>query len=399
MMAKKLTKKTKFLIIAALLVGVSAWFWQHPLHQAELAEKRAGRQPMANPSMDNKASTPAQAVKAALSVEVTQPAVVQWPMTLVLNGSIYPWQEALVSAEISGLRIQQILADVGTQVSKGQPLVMLADETVKADLQKQLATVDRDKAALAEAKSNADRAREIQNSGALSAQKINEYVIAEQTAKANLALSEAELENQKIRLRQTKVVAPDDGVISSRSANLGNVVSSGAELFRLVRQGRIEWRGEVNADQQTALRAGQSVRLTLTGGNSVNGKVRLISPTVDNNTRNALVYVDIPKDSAKPGMYVQGQVDIGQQQGLAVPLSAVTYRDGFAYVFELAAADAQGLHKVAQRKVQTGRTRGEQIELIGNLSRDAKLVLSGGAFLNDGDIVKVVTVNKRGASV
>jgi len=392
-MANKLTKKTTFLIIAALLVGVSAWFWQHPLHQAELAEKRAGR-PAANNAKAN--GTPS-AVKAALSVEVTHPAIVQWPMTLVLNGSIYPWQEALVSAEISGLRIQQILADVGTQVSKGQPLVMLADETVKADLQKQLATVDRDKAALAEAKSNADRAREIKDSGALSAQKINEYLIAEQTARANLALSEAELENQRIRLRQTKVVAPDDGVISSRAANLGNVVSAGTELFRLVRQGRIEWRGEVNADQQTALRAGQSVRLTLTGGHTVTGKVRLISPTVDNNTRNALVYVDIPKESAKPGMYVQGQVDIGQQQGVAVPLSAVTYRDGFAYVFELAAADAQGLRKVIQRKVQTGRTRGEQIELMGGMRAETALVLSGGAFLNDGDTVKVVTVSKDGA--
>lgn len=387
MMAKKLTTKTKFLIIAALLVGVSAWFWQHPLHQDELKGKSA----------KNQARQSAQTLKAALSVEATQPAIVQWPMTLVLNGSIYPWQEALVSAEISGLRIQQIMADVGTQVSKGQPLVMLADETVKADLQKQLATVDRDKAALAEAKSNADRAREIKDSGALSAQKINEYVIAEQTARANLALSEAELENQKIRLRQTKVVAPDDGVISSRSANLGNVVSSGAELFRLVRQGRIEWRGEVNADQQTALHAGQLVRLTLSGGHTVNGKVRLISPTVDNNTRNALVYVDIPKDSAKPGMYVQGEVDIGHQQGVAVPLSAVTYRDGFAYVFELAPADAQGLSKVIQRKVQTGRSHGEQIELLGSLNTQAQFVLSGGAFLNDGDIVKVVTQTKRGA--
>jgi RND family efflux transporter MFP subunit len=387
MMAKKLTTKTKFLIIAALLVGVSAWFWQHPLHQDQLKGRSTG----------NQARQSAQTLKAALSVEATQPAIVQWPMTLVLNGSIYPWQEALVSAEISGLRIQQVMADVGTQVSKGQPLVMLADETVKADLQKQLATVDRDKAALAEAKSNADRAREIKDSGALSAQKINEYVIAEQTARANLALSEAELENQKIRLRQTKVVAPDDGVISSRSANLGNVVSSGAELFRLVRQGRIEWRGEVNADQQTALHAGQLVRLTLSGGHTVNGKVRLISPTVDNNTRNALVYVDIPKDSAKPGMYVQGQVDIGQQQGVAVPLSAVTYRDGFAYVFELAPADAQGLSKVIQRKVQTGRSHGEQIELLGSLNTQAQFVLSGGAFLNDGDIVKVVTQTKRGA--
>lgn len=394
-MAKKLTKKTTFLIISALLVGVSVWFWQHPLHQAELAEKRGNRQTAAPAASQPSAGTPI--TKAALSVEVTRPAIVQWPMMLVLNGSIYPWQEALVSAEISGLRIQQVLSDVGAQVSKGQPLVMLADETVKADMQKQLATVEKDKAALAEAKSNADRAREIKDSGALSAQKINEYMIAEQTARANLALSEAELENQKIRLRQTKVVAPDDGVISSRSANLGNVVSSGAELFRLVRQGRVEWRGEVNADQQTALHAGQAVRLSLPGGKAVTGKVRLISPTVDSNTRNALVYVDIPKDSAKPGMYVQGQVDIGQQQGVAVPLSAVTYRDGFAYVFELTAANAQGLRHVTQRKVQTGRTHGEQIELLGGLNSEAQLVLSGGAFLNDGDTVKVVVMTKRGA--
>ncbi|MBF5039986.1 efflux RND transporter periplasmic adaptor subunit [Methylophilus sp. 13] len=396
-MASRLTKKTKFLIIAAVLVGVSAWFWQHPRHQAELAEKRANRAAV-NQTETEHAPQSAGKGKAALSVEVTRPVKVQWQTTLMLNGSVYPWQEALVSAEIAGLRIQQVLADVGAQVSKGQLLVVLADETVKADLQKQLATVEKDKAALAEAKSNADRAREIKDSGALSAQKINEYMIAEQTARANLALSEAELENQKIRLRQTKVVAPDDGVISSRSANLGNVVSAGAELFRLVRQSRIEWRGEVNADQQNALHAGQAVNLSLPGGKKVAGTVRLISPTVDNNTRNALVYVDIPKGSAKPGMYVQGQVDIGQQQGLAVPLSAVTYRDGFAYVFELAPSGSDGISQVAQRKVQTGRTREQLIELLGGVEAGASLVLSGGAFLNDGDRVKIVTVTKPEAA-
>ncbi|MEZ0287914.1 MAG: efflux RND transporter periplasmic adaptor subunit, partial [Methylophilus sp.] len=290
----------------------------------------------------------------------------------------------------------QVLVEVGAQVSKGQPLVLLADETVKADLQKQLATVEKDKAGLAEAKSNADRANEIKDSGALSAQKINEYVIAQQTARANLALSEAELENQKIRIRQTKVVAPDDGVVSERSANLGNVVSSGTELFKLIRQNRIEWRGEVNADQQAALHTGQTVSLNL-GGKSVAGKVRLISPVVDSNTRNALVYVDIPKNSAKPGMYVQGKIDIGQQRGLAIPLSAVTYRDGFAYVFVLGASNADGMSKIIQRKVQTGRTLDEQIEVLSGIEAGTRLVLSGGAFLNDGDTVKIVTTAKAGA--
>ena len=387
-MARGLSKKGKFLVIAALLIGVSVWFTLHPIHQAELAEKRASRPQAVAPA--------GQAAKAMLSVEVTRPQAVQWPMTLVLNGSIYPWQEALVSAEVSGLRIRQVMVDVGAHVSKGQPLVLLADETVKADLQKQLATVDKDKAALAEARSNADRAQEVKDSGALSAQKINEYMIALQTAKANLALSEAELENQKIRLRQTQVIAPDDGVVSARSANLGNVVSAGTELFKLIRQGRIEWRGEVNADQQAALHAGQTVSLNLPGGKVVAGKVRLISPTVDNNTRNALVYADIPKDSAKPGMYVQGSVDIGQQQGLAVPLSAVTYRDGFAYVFVVSAADAQGMSRITQRKVQTGRTHGEQIEVLSGIDAESSLVLSGGAFLNDGDTVKIIT-RKAGA--
>lgn len=385
-MARRLSKKAKFLVIAAILVGVSLWFIQHPLHKAEMEGKRGNRQTKGT----------AEVSKATLSVEATTPASVQWPMTLVLNGSIYPWQEALVSAEISGLRIQQVLVEVGAQVSKGQPLVLLADETVKADLQKQLATVEKDKAALAEAKSNADRANEIKDSGALSAQKINEYVIALQTAKANLALSEAELENQRIRIRQTKVVAPDDGMVSERSANLGNVVSAGTELFKLIRQNRIEWRGEVNADQQAALHTGQAVSLTLAGGKTVAGKVRLISPVVDNNTRNALVYVDIPKNSAKPGMYVQGKIDVGQQQGLAIPLSAVTYRDGFAYVFVLGDVNADGMSRITQRKVKTGRTLDEQIEVLNGVGAGAKLVLSGGAFLNDGDTVKVVTTAKAG---
>ncbi len=374
------SKKVVWAGLAICLLGAGLW----------LKQRAPAQKPMPN-----------QGAKAALSVEAVQAHTVAWPMTLTLNGSIYAWQEALVSAEISGLRIKQVLADVGDRVKKGQVLVTLADETVQAELLKQLATVEKDKAALAEAQSNASRAREIKDSGALSAQKINEYMIAEQTAKANLALSQAELENQRIRVRQTQVLAPDDGVIASRSANLGNVVASGAELFRLVRQSRIEWRGEVSAEQISVLHAGQTVQLMLPGPHQaqvvVAGKVRLISPVVDSNTRNALVYVDIPASAAKPGMYVQGKVDIGQQQGLAVPLSSVIYRDGHAYVFVLKAAGT-GQQQVVQRKVTTGRTRAALIEITEGISAEAILVNSGGAFLNDGDRVDVLAPKAGAAS-
>lgn len=332
--------------------------------------------------------------RATLAVETIRPQLQDWPTRLTLNGSIAAWQEAQVSAEIGGLRIRQVLVDVGSEVKRGQDLVILADETVVADLHKQQATVARDRAALAEAKSNADRARGIKESGALSSQQINQYLIAEETAQANLALSQAELENQQIRLRQTHVTAADDGVISSRTANLGNVVAAGTELFRLIRQGRIEWRGEVNAQQLALVKKGQQVKLILPDNRQITGSVRLAAPTLDVNTRNALVYVDLTRASAQPGMYAQGIIDIGKQPALAVQQTALVLRDGRSYLYEVAESqatnDSQSQQRVIQRAVVTGRHEGDLVEITEGLTGNPQLVATGGAFLNDGDLVNVV---------
>ncbi len=344
------------------------------------------------------ASAPA-ATKSALSVDTITPSESLWPLTIRVNGAIAAWQEAQIGAEISGLRITQVLADVGTEVKRGQPLVTLNDETIVAAVHKQQATVARDKAALAEAKSNADRAREIKDSGALSTQQINQFLIAEETAIATLAASQAELENQQIQLKHPQIVAPDDGIISSRTANLGSVISTGSELFKLVRQSRIEWRAEVNADQLLQMSKGQTVRIALQNGKQIKGTVRMIAPTLDATTRNALIYVDLPKGSAQPGMYAQGEIETGVLSALTVPQSAVIMRDGRSYVFEL----TDNLH-IVQHAVTTGRRVGDLVEISTNhtgndstgadIGLNSKLVATGGAFLNDGDIVSVTKAAK-----
>jgi RND family efflux transporter MFP subunit len=330
--------------------------------------------------------------KAVLAVETLTPLQQDWLMTVKVNGAVAAWQEAKIGAEIGSLRIKQVLVDVGSQVKRGQDLAVLADETVVAELHKQQASVDKSLANLAKAKADAARVREIQDSGALSSQKIDEYLIAEQTARADLALAQAELENQRIRLSQTHIVAPDDGVISSRSAGLGDVVATGTELFRLMRQGRVEWRAEVNSQQLALIRSGLAVELGLPGGSSVTGSVRMTSPTVDNTTRNALVYVDIPKAAAKPGMYLQGSIAIGKQTALVVPQTALVLRDGRDYLFEIGAASYTSDHttkRVIQRSVVTGRRVDNWVEIREGIAGDASLVASGGAFLKDGDIVSV----------
>jgi RND family efflux transporter MFP subunit len=332
-------------------------------------------------------------LKATLAVETVQPTEENWPMTITVNGAITAWQEAQVSAEIGGLRIKQVLVDVGSQVKRGQDLVLLEDEAVAADLRKQEATVASAQASLAEAKSNADRAREIKDSGAMSSQQINQYVIAEQTAQANLALALAELENQKIRLRQTHVTAADDGVISSRTANLGNVVSAGTELFRLVRQGRVEWRAEVDAQQLTQIKKGQKAQIILPDHQQVLGTVRMTAPTVDAATRNAIVYVDMPNTHAKAGMYAQGSIDVGSKTAIVVPQGAVVLRDGRAYLFavkEMKVAEKGTVSQVEKISVTTGRRQGDWVEIKEGLNGTPAIVKTGGAFLNDGDLVNVI---------
>lgn len=327
--------------------------------------------------------------KAALTVKTIQAQSVQWPVTAKLQGTVYPWQEAVVSSEITGLRITKVYADVGQSVKRGQTLVQLADETIITAINKQKATVAREKAALFEAQTNANRAREIKDTGALSSQMVNQYLIAEKTAEANLAVAEAELKNQQIQLRQTRILAPDAGVISSRDAKLGTVVSAGTTLFSLIRQNRIEWRAEANVNRLKAIKKGQSVTVNTTGGQKITGKVRLIAPTIDNQSRKGLVYIDLPAHSSKPGMYLTGEVSTGEQSALTLPESAITMRDGNAYVFEVINDTKQSdQYLVKQIKVNLGRQQANSLEVNG-LNASRQYVESGGAFLNDGDVVQL----------
>ena len=216
-------------------------------------------------------------------------------------------------------------------------------------------------------------------------QQINQYLTAAKTAQARLQAAKAARESGQLRVSFTRVVAPDDGVISSRSATVGAVVGAGQELFRLIRKNRLEWRAEVTATELAKVAPGQTVLVTTPTGVTVSGKVRVIAPTVDTTSRNAIVYVDLANNNAaRAGMFAKGDFSVGSTQALSVPQQAVVLRDGFSYVFKLEAGN-----KVTQAKVQTGRRFGERVEVLGGLKAGEEVVASGAAFLAEGDVVRV----------
>ncbi|HEY0819206.1 MAG TPA: efflux RND transporter periplasmic adaptor subunit [Rhizobacter sp.] len=326
-------------------------------------------------------------VKAALTVTVTQAQTAKLPLKISANGNIAPWQEASVGTEANGLRLAEVRANVGDVVKKGQVLAVFASDTVQADLLQAKAAVAEAEAMLGEAAANAQRARELGPAGALSGQQINNYLTSERTAQARLEAAKASYRVAQLRVAQAQVVAPDNGVISARSATVGAVLPAGQELFRLIRQGRLEWRAEVPAADLARLKPGMPASVVASSTAApVAGKVRMVAPTVDAQTRNGLVYVDLAASpDVKAGMYARGEFDIGQSEALTLPQSAVVLRDGFNYVLKVGPDN-----KVSQAKVGVGRRVGERIEVTSGLDAQTKVVASGGGFLAEGDVVRVV---------
>lgn len=331
----------------------------------------------------------APAAKPALTVATALPQQLALPVKISANGNIAAWQEAIIGSESNGLRLVQVLVNVGDPVKTGQVLAVFSGDSVQAEVAQARASLFEAQANALEAADNAARARTLASSGALSSQQINQYNTAEQTAKARVEAAQAVLEAQQLRGRQTRVLAPDNGVISARTATVGSVVGAGTELFRLIRGGRLEWRAEVTSVELGRIKAGTPASVVAASGAQLLGRVRMIAPSVDPQTRAALVYVDLPVSAgmaspAKAGMFARGEFDLGTTSALTIPQPALVVRDGFNYVFRL-----NPDKRISQLKVQTGRLVGDRVEITSGLAPDARVVVSGAGFLNDGDLVRV----------
>ena len=322
----------------------------------------------------------------ALTVILVTPTRIDWPLRVPASGSLAAWQELVVGAEVSGWRLVEVAAQVGDAVKRGQLLARLSTEMLNADMAQTRAAVAEAQAVLAEATGNADRARELKPTGVLSLQQTTQILTAEQTARARLDALLARLQADQVRQGQARILAPDDGIVSARTALVGAVAQPGQELFRLIRKGRLEWRAEVSSAELSRIRPGMATQLTTPAGQAVKGTVRMVAPTVDVQTRNGLVFVDVaPGSDARAGMFARGEIDMGHASALSLPQTAVQIKDGFSYVMRVGADN-----RVVQLKVSTGRRSGERIEITAGLPADARVVAVGAAFLADRDLVRVV---------
>lgn len=325
---------------------------------------------------------------AALTVARVAPQWRQWPATIEATGTIEPWQEAVIGAQLSGLRLLEVRVNVGDQVKKGQLLARFDAEMLNADMAQLKANLAQSEAAAAQAETNKERVLKLKDIGSLSQQEILRYQTEAETSRAQLKAVKAQIDAKRLQLRYTEVLAPDSGVISARQATLGAVAAGGQELFRLIRQNRLEWRGELTAEQMAQSRPGQHIALSLPDGSQAEATLRQVAPALNPQSRLGIIYADLkPGSPARAGMYAAGRLLLNESPALTVPAASVVIRDGRSYVLKL--QNNGDIVPVMLQAVETGRRQQAEVEIIQGLSENDRIVGEGAGFLNDGDLVRI----------
>jgi RND family efflux transporter MFP subunit len=330
----------------------------------------------------------------------------------------------MVGPEIDGARIVEILVDDGDMVEKGQVLARLSRDLLDAELAATEATLARARtnvdmvqsqigearATLEQAEADYERTRQLAKRGNASASSLDEREAAAKTARARLAtaqqnvrvaeaqVAEAEAARAELMVKVgfTEIKAPAAGRVSERNARLGALAAmNGDPLFRIVENDEIELHAQVAEVQLARLRVGQPAEITPVGRiEPIQGEVRMVATQIDRQSRLGKVKIRLTESEGLTlGIFARGRVEIDQQRGVVVPVTAVQFAIGRQEV-QVVKDD-----QVETRTVTLGLRTNDAVIVTEGLEAGEKIVAISGTFLRNGDRVRPVDAERVDAPV
>ncbi len=317
------------------------------------------------------------------TVSITVATLQNLPRTVTASGSISAWEEVPVGAETGGLTATGVFVDEGRYVRQGEPLVQLNDALLRAQLRQQQAAVQTAEANASRDQAALGRAQELKERGFLSQASLDTALANQRASSANVAAAQASLSETRTRLAQATIRAPVSGLVISRNVTRGQIVSAGTELFRIVRDGRLELDAQVPETELGLVRSGQTAVISSDQAGDTAGVVRIVTPEVNAQNRLGIARISLSGGGFRPGMFARARIEVGAQPAVTVPTAAVLYRENRAGVFVLGAENRARFQPVTVMSRTTDSTAAS------GLTAGSRVVVAGAGFLGEGDRVTV----------
>ena len=342
---------------------------------------------------DDKAEKSDEPGASGPTVTVASAATTNLPRIVTASGTVTAWEEVPVGAETGGLVATAVYVDEGAYVRQGQPLVQLNDDLLRAQLRQQQAGVQTAEANLSRDDAALARSQELKERGFLSQASLDTALANQRASAANLASARASLSETQTRLSQATLRAPVSGLIISRSVTRGQIVQAGTEMFRMVRDGRLELDAQVPETELALIRAGQSATISSDQLGQTTGRVRIVTPEVNAENRLGVARIALAGAGGfRPGMFAKAQIDVGAQPTITVPTASVLYRENRSGVFVLMTNNHVRFQQV------NVLSRAEDRTSVTGVNAGAQVIVEGAGFLGDGDRVNVVPARAPAAA-
>ena len=327
--------------------------------------------------------------EAVPSVTVTVPGRTHYTAAVSLTGGIVARYDMPIGVEGEGGRIASILVEVGDRVHEGQVLARLDTSVAAPQVASLRATLEQYRAEADLAAADYRRAAAVADSvGALSKEEVDKRRSQLATSTARVKSAEAQLAEAEARMGRTAIRAPSDGIVLTRTAEVGqSVTPGGAPLFRLGRGGEVEMRAQVAEQDLPQIRIGQPAEVWLTGvATPFHGKVRLLGAVIDPQTRLGELRIALARHSdLRPGAFAHADVQVGSGERPIVAQTAVLADGAGSYVYVV---DPDG--RIVRRPIRVEGIRAAGIVVAAGLDGSERVVTTAGAFLREGERVQPV---------
>jgi HlyD family secretion protein len=320
-------------------------------------------------------------------VSVISPGVTSVSSTVTFTGTISARYDMPIGIEGDAGRIIGVYVEAGDHVKRGQLLAKIDESVWQPQVNRLAASLEQAKAQAALSAAEYRRAAAVESAGALSAEEIEKRRALSITDAANVKVAAAMLAEAEARLNRTRVVAPADGVVLTRKAEVGQTASPGGEaLFRLANGGEIEMRGQVAEQDMAVLTVGQPADVHLVGSaQPFEGRVRLLGAVIDPVTRLGDIRIALkPNPALRPGAFARGSVLVSKAERTILPQTAVLSDIKGPYVYVVGEDN-----RVERRDVQVGGTISAGIIITRGLNGRERIVTTAAGFLRQGEKVNV----------
>lgn len=307
---------------------------------------------------------------------------------IVANGRLVVREEAAVGTELAGYRIAAVYVDEGDWVKAGQPLAKMDDTLLQAQIAQAEATLATQKANADFKQSQLERSQTLAKQGALPQAQLEQSQMEAASAKASLMASQAAVNEMKVREGRMTLRAPVSGMILQRSLRPGDI--SGAvqttPYFRIARDGLVELDAELPDVKLAQVKEGEPATVTLPTGETIQGKVRFVSPRVDQATNLGRARIEMPFNKAlRAGSFAEAHLAGTSRNALVVLAGAVRYEAGGASL--MVVDDGNKVHRTP---VKLGQRMGDYVQLTEGPPAGSRVLATGAAFTLDGDVIQPV---------